>query len=154
MYVHINSKSHFHDLRGHCGLQMTSEVKFDLGFGISDLGRPYNRGFIVLLLVNFGTCQEKTKSLCSWAALALQLKTSTIETCCNIYPHFEFPPPLILFQVFHAGEDTQCASSASSKELNIQRAGGNLWEGSGGGGMPIHENPLPGFHPPPRINVG
>lgn len=35
----------------------------------------------------------------------------------------------MLFQVFHAGEDTQCASSASSKELNIQRAGGNLWEG-------------------------
>ena len=37
VHVHIVSKSHFHYLRGHCGLQMTSEVKFYLGFEIRGL---------------------------------------------------------------------------------------------------------------------
>ena len=50
---------------------MTSEVKFDLGFEISDLKNPYSHGIIVHLLVNLGTCKNKNKNqkyVCSWAA--------------------------------------------------------------------------------------
>ena len=36
------------DLRGHCGLQMASEVKYDLRFEISDLNYPYIHVHITL----------------------------------------------------------------------------------------------------------
>ena len=42
---------------------MTSEVKFDLRFEISDLKNPYSRGFIVHSLVNLGTCQEQQEEI-------------------------------------------------------------------------------------------
>ena len=38
--MQIASESHFHDLRGSSGLQMTSEVNVDLRIELSDLNYP------------------------------------------------------------------------------------------------------------------
>ena len=41
--VHIASKSHFGRIYGHGGLQMASEVEYDLRIKISDLNNPIFR---------------------------------------------------------------------------------------------------------------
>ena len=48
VHVNIVLKSHFDDLRGHCGLQKTSEVKYDFRFEISNPKKQYNSKTVVL----------------------------------------------------------------------------------------------------------
>ena len=51
--MHVTLLVQFLDLRGHCGLQMASEVKSDLGFEISDLNYPHIHVHLTLLIQVF-----------------------------------------------------------------------------------------------------